>query len=111
MMTVFLLGELLNVKAGLKLIVGLIKKKKHKSIHTANKYKKREMSVLFIHHHFIKNYMIFLSSVEHKTIHVYTYIKCLAKVFIPLNFFHVLLCCCLMLNCFKLLFYTLIYTT
>ncbi len=32
-------------------------------------------------------------------------IQCLAKVFIPLHFFHILLCCCLMLNCFKLLFF------
>ncbi len=27
------------------------------------------------------------------------------KVFIPLHFFHVLLCCCLMLNCFKFLYF------
>ncbi len=31
-------------------------------------------------------------------------IQCLAKVFIPLHFFHVLLCCCLV-NCFKLVFF------
>ncbi len=38
------------------------------------------------------------------------YIQCLVKVFIPLYFFHVLLCCSLMLNYFKLLFPTSIYT-
>ncbi len=32
-------------------------------------------------------------------------IQCLAKVFINLHFFHVLLCCCLMLSCFKLVFF------
>ncbi len=32
------------------------------------------------------------------------HLQCLAKVFIPLQFFHILLCYCLMLNCFKLLF-------
>ncbi len=36
-------------------------------------------------------------------------IQCLAKVFKPLHFFHVL-CCSLILNCFKLLFSTSIYT-
>ncbi len=32
------------------------------------------MSVLFIHHHFIKNNMIVISTVEHKTIYIYIYI-------------------------------------
>ncbi len=40
---------------------------------------------------------------------IFLHLQCLGKVFIPLNFFHVL-CCCLMLNCFKLLFSTSIYT-
>ncbi len=35
---------------------------------------------------------------------IHTYTQSLAKVFIPTHFFHVL-CCCLMLNCFKLLFF------
>ncbi len=57
--------------------------------------------------------MLFLEKVCTKclyaalSIYIYIYIQCLAKVFIPLYlFFYVLLYCCLMLDCFKLLFFT-----
>ncbi len=50
---------------------------------------------------------------SYSPISYYVYIQCLAKVFKPLHFFHVL-CCSLMLNCFILLFFphqsTLAYT-
>ncbi len=38
-------------------------------------------------------------------IYIYIYMQCLAKVFIPHHLFPILLCFCLMLNHFKLLFF------
>ncbi len=52
----------------------------------------------------------FCTRVSWRRKEVKQYLQCLAKVFIPLHFVHVLLCSCLMLNCFKLLFSTSIYT-
>ncbi len=58
-------------------------------------------------------YIVSLSLNIHTYIHTHTYtytVPC--EVFIPLHLFHVLLCCSLMLHCFKLLFFpTSIYTT
>ncbi len=36
---------------------------------------------------------------------VYMCVQCIAKVFIPLHFFHILLFCSLMLNCFNFFFH------
>ncbi len=53
---------------------------------------------------FVVSLYLILFSLLASCIYIYIYIQCLAKVFIPHHFFHVLLCWCLMLDCFS--FYT-----